>query len=125
MNEASVVTSEHLLKALLQGRRIEVPVGRFTFTYERPPEMELQRMSSGIVVRIDLDLVQRKCVGWSGVMECDVIGPNGASDQAAPFSQALFAAWIADREDLWGEIAQKLKDAIEGHRQKIEALKGN
>lgn len=113
-----------ILAQLLRGREIKIESGRFKFTFVRPDEMELIRMSTRDgVARIDLALLQEKCVGWEGVLESDIL-VDGASDPVA-FNKVLYAAWIADRSDLWEDLGNQLAAKIESHRKRIEALKGN
>lgn len=109
------------LEKYQKSRETIVSAGSFSFTVRRPTRMDVARIGAngGLV---SLEFAARFVVGWSGVNEADLI--PGGDPEPAEFDGALFAAWIADRSDLWKSLAEGVSNAYQQYEEATEA-RGN
>lgn len=92
-----------------KSRESLVDAGGFQFTLRRPSQLEIIRlMADG--GNLSIETACRHIVGWSRVRESDLL-PGGDPEPVA-FDSDLFAAWIADRPDLWGAVVNGVVEAV-------------
>jgi len=102
-------------------RRSWVEAGKFRFQIQRPTLVDVIKESqSG--ASLSIEFAARFVVGWQNVDESDLI-PGGDPEPAA-FAPALFAAWVAERPDLWKAISEGIQAAWKQHEEQTEA-RGN
>ena len=123
------MTPDVLVKKLLAQREswVDLPGGK-RVRIRRPAETEVFEMlvlkgGKPTGLKVGLDEVKRRVVGWEGFTEADLI-VSGASDPVE-FDADLWQTMIADRRDWVPPIAQALIDAIVAREAATEAVRGN
>lgn len=102
-------------------RRSWVEAGKFRFQIQRPTMLDvLKEGRDG--ARLSIEFAARFVVGWDRVEESDLI--PGGDPEAAAFAPDLFAAWVAERPDLWTPISEGIQAAWKQHEERTEA-RGN
>ena len=111
--------SSALYAKLRKAREMRVEAGGFTFLVLRPTPLEREeKLRGGNVARGILSLV----VGWEGVKELDLV--KGGDPHPLPFDAEACAEWLADRPDLFAEIADAVVKGFEAHIKRLDdALK--
>lgn len=104
-----------------KARQSRVSAGKFTFIVQRPTMLDVVKAGSG-ESQVSIEFAARFVVGWEGVDEADLI--PGGDPEPVEFDPALFAAWIAERSDLWLQIAEGVAAAYRDHEEQKEA-RGN
>lgn len=109
-----------LLRSIRKAREGKVVVGKFTFLYRRPTDVEALELhkSGGAYV----EMCQRFVFGWEDVTEDDIIG--GAVMDPQLFDAEVWKEWCADRPDFWAPIATAILKAYEEHAAKLESSAG-
>jgi hypothetical protein len=116
-SDASQIVAQLLAKRerwvdLEDGKRLRI---------RRPPETDLGRFRSGLAVAD----VASAVVGWDGITEADILGPQDGSTSAVPFNAELCLEVLRDRIDWTGKAAEGVLDAIRQHLDAREAARKN
>lgn len=111
--------SASLIEKMRAARESWAEVDGKSYKIRRPTELDLMRARQGTTVAIGLDMLTKVVVDWKGVTEADLI-PSGASDEV-PFSQEVWAEYVADRNDIWQPITARLLELMEQHNKRQEA----
>lgn len=113
------MTPDALIAKLRAAREstVELEAGK-AVRIRRPLEVEFADFGRGGLPPVEL--VCRHVVGWDGITEADLIGAAGSND-AAPFSPALWSEVARDRSAWVLVVYQALIDAINAHAQALEA----
>lgn len=98
-----------------QSGQTRVEAGGFAFVVQRPTQAEVYAAGDR---RIDISFVARHVVGWEGVKESDLI-PGGDPEPVA-FDQDVFAAWLADRADLWPALTEGVVNSFRAYEEAQE-----
>lgn len=106
------------LDRYLQAGQMQVPVGRFSFTLQRPTPAEVLLCRAG-QQRVDLHFVAAHVVGWGNVLESDLI--PGGDPEPVSFDQAVFKAWMEDEPDMWPVLSKALAESYKAHEEAREA----
>lgn len=109
------------LSDLEKQRRIEVTVDKWTFVCRRPTAVDFARMAATQSVE-PFEFCRRFVVGWKGVTEKDVF--DEGTDAEIEFELPLWQAWVDDRPDFWGPIANTLLDAYRAHKGQVDDAVG-
>ena len=102
-------------------RVVDVESGRIKLTIRRPAELDYIHMIRA--AEADADIARQIVVGWSGVVESDIVSSGG--DVEVAFDAALCADWIADRPGYWGPIMDALAELRTQLKSQQEALEKN
>lgn len=105
-----------LEERLREQRRVWVPLadGRRRIRFTRPLVTQLHTLANGITI----DKVVQYVDGWEGFTEADILGAAVGSADPAEFSEALFAAWVADDLDVLSLVSEAIAEAV---RQLMES----
>jgi len=99
-----------LVDKIRQARRINIKVGKITFTGTRATVE--QALTYGAKRTPDADICRIHINGWEGVKESDLIDVGSAD--AVSFDKELFHEIIGEKQDWWKEIAKEvLRDAYD------------
>lgn len=117
----------NLIAALRRAREGKVTVGRYSFTYRRPTDVEAVALfRSGTAFS---EIAEKHVTGWAlvdggDVTENDILGDGG--DARVPFDVVLWREWCADRPDFWEPVAKAVMDSYESHTKALgEAAKNS
>jgi hypothetical protein len=105
--------SKTLIERLQRARQSTVVSGGRTFTVRRPTDLEMHEVADKIDQRV---VLQRFVVDWGAMTEIDLGIPGGAPEPVA-FDAALWAEWIADHPEHWGDLTRAVVDGYHGHKQ--------
>ena len=92
-------------------------VGGFVFVLQRPTQAEVYGRAER---KVDAEFVAQHVADWQNVREIDLL-PGGDPEPVA-FDVALCAAWLADRADLWPELATALVESFTAYEEAPAAL---
>jgi hypothetical protein len=103
-------------------RRIEVKVGKATFTGTRATMEQALTYNNRIGVITDAEICRRHIDGWSGVKASDIM--DGAPNTEIDFDRDVFAEIIGEKIEWWSEISRVIvTDAISRLKEKQENKK--
>lgn len=111
-----------LIEKIRRARESQVEVGGLEFTVRRPTDLEMLAMTTGPVITQG-DIMTKFVVGWGKVKELDLF--SGGTGELVPFSQELFAEFIADRPDLWTPLSNAVVDKYKAHEKAKEETAKN
>lgn len=113
-----------LLSRLRKQREEPLPIGdgRVVLMLRRPAHVEGIRSLKN--AEIDFDYCSKFIVGWSGVIERDILGDQGG-DEPVPFDPLLVPEWIGDKPDLLDAIREKCMAMVKAFVERQEALAKN
>lgn len=109
---ASLLTARQSWVALPNGAQVRIL---------RPDEAEFGKFVQGVTV----DHVCEYVDGWRDVTEATLLGGAVGSEDAVPFSAALWRAWVRDNVDAVEVVAKAIGAAISAHIQTRKAIAGN
>ncbi len=101
------ILEQEAIRKLRKGREHSVQVGKFTFKYRRPTQMEMESLLEKMP--FNFDFVLTFVTGWEGVTYNDIVG-GGETDEPATFSPILWKEWLADRGEFWNPIYKAITD---------------
>lgn len=108
MADDTSITEREVIKKLRKRREGKIQVGKFTFLFRRPTQMEVETMLEKL--RFNVDFVMTFVTGWENVTWNDIVG-GGETDEPAPFSQAVLREWVQDRGEFWDPIFKAILDS--------------
>ena len=119
--------ASQLLARLRERREIEVQVGAGKkVTILRPREAEFSefvgtdgKMFAGV------EHVRKYVVGWDGITEADLLGPELGASDPAPFSRELWEEVVSDKLAWLKPVAVALLKAIADHRFSLQETEKN
>lgn len=114
--------SKTLIDRIRKARQSQVKSGERTFTIRRPTNFEMMELRESGAVK-QSEIVSRFVVDWGDITEQDLV-PGGTADKV-PFSQELFAEWVADHPEHWKDITEAIVAAYSEHERKFEDLTKN
>lgn len=94
----------NLIDAIRRSRKSKITIGKFTFLFSRPTDVDFARICTKDLVHFDLAL--EYVDGWEGVTEADLV-ESGASDEVV-FNKELWREFAVDQP----KILQKITEAI-------------
>lgn len=112
--------SNALIEKIRKARESQVTVSGHTFTVRRPTDEQAMRLHAQGANRFE---VARQCTtGWD-LKEIDLI--PGGGPEPVPFSPELWAEYLADNSDLWGELADAAMNGYRAHAARMEEAAKN
>lgn len=108
-----------LAEKIKSSRCFDVPVGRFVFVVERPPQLEWHALRGDMQVSSFFRYLR----GWKNVTYEDLFSGGGPGD--APFDLDAATAWLIDRSNESIEICKAIADSIKTHSDKVAAAEKN
>jgi len=101
-----------LADMIRRNRRSKIKVGDFEFSIRRPTD--LQAVSLGVMEWADgIRALTQFVEDWHGVKASDIV--PGQPEEEIPFDADLLAEWLEDEPDLWGDLAQGIRQAHAEH----------
>ena len=100
--------SKALIDKLLRSRESKVEAGGHKFTIRRPTAADLGSLAASgkfAASNFNLELATRFVVGWD-LTELDIVA-SGTPEPVA-FDPELWAAWVADRLELWAPLGEAI-----------------
>lgn len=111
-----------LADKLRAARRIDIKVGKATFTGTRATLEQALTYHNRVGVITDAEICRRHIDGWSGVKASDII--EGAPNTEIDFDRDTFAEIIGEKMEWWSEISRVIvADAIQRLAEKSENKK--
>jgi len=115
------VANDALLQRIRKRREGSVSAGGYRFGFSRPTDVDMLRYRTGNIdpVQISHDITRDFVNAWakadgSPFVEDDLVGGGGSSP--VPFERVLWHEWIAERSQLWAEIANAIVEAYSAHK---------
>lgn len=111
---------------LKKQRELKVHVGKFEFVCRRPTDAEAIALHRGGLSSFgveDFEIAVRHTIGWSSVIEDDLIGGGGST--AVPFDSTTCREWFADRPDFWRPISTAILESYNLHTEKLTSAEKN
>jgi len=109
-----------LIDKLKNSRKTNVEAGGFTFTIQRPTDMQVANLRGSQLK--EGDLLEKFVTGWQGVTELDII--PGGTNVAVDFDTELFMAWVEDKPTLWPILSGAILEAYQLHRATLDDALG-
>lgn len=104
--------SNVLIEKIREARKSSVELEGFVFKYRRPTDEEAASMGSMTFI----DVCRQFVIGWDKVKELDVA--PGGGPEPVPFSQELWAEWLADMPELWQPLSKAILDSYRAYAKK-------
>ncbi len=129
------MTPEQILNKMARLREFVVELdGGKNITLRRPTELQIQTQIIRLVpgkdgeakasIQLDPSDLRAHVVGWAGVVESDLLGSAGGSDEV-PFHPDLFQAWIEERPEHAATLVQRLLSQIVEHINRKDDVEKN
>ena len=122
--------SRAILAALKRRRELTVKLdGGAEIIFVRPPESDM-----GSMLRVEgeqrqwvvgLDHVRKYVIGWRGVTEAFILGPEIGSSDPAEFSPELWAEFCSDDVALVSKVADAILKSVVDHVNAKADVQGN
>jgi len=110
-----------LVEKLRRARQSTVKAGDHTFVVSRPTDADAAFRLSGLD---PIDTLKLFVVDWPGMTELGLGLPGGTGAPVA-FDAEVFATWVEDHPQVWGELTKAIGDAYRAHAEKIQAAEKN
>lgn len=120
--------SKSLAQRLRERREFWVPVGEGKrVKVLRPREAEFVEFlgADGRTMAAGLDQVRKYVVGWEGITEADLLGPQVGASDPAPFSPELWEEVVSDSLAWLQPVARSLLQSIADHRFSLAEAEKN
>ncbi|MFA5941416.1 MAG: hypothetical protein WC809_18845 [Sinimarinibacterium sp.] len=110
-----------LTNRLRKAREFKLTAGGLNLLLRRPTDAEM--VDQAEVGFQSYRFAQRFVVGWEGVTENDIY--RNSNGDALEFDSADWAAWVADRKDLWDPICDALLATYRAHAEELKTTAKN
>lgn len=114
--------SQSLIERIRKARQTTIKVGDVTLICRRPTDLEMAIMRQSTKITQE-DILLRFVDGWQGMKEIDLV--PGGNPVEVPFTQALFAEWVADHPACWGVISDAVVQGYQRHDAELKAAAKN
>lgn len=102
------------LPQLGEGRRVRL---------RRPDQFNWSELKEGGAKT--LDFVVSAAVGWEGVTDADLLGPEFGADAPAAFDVEAWRLLVSDDVEMLSHCFAKMLEVVNAHWEKVKAARGN